>query len=202
MNSGRRVLDVSGLPSVVFGHRNLLGWGTLGFVVIEGFTLVLATSAYLYLRLNEYQWPPGRTPRPDLLIPTINLLLLLLIAVPMRGAGEAAKRFDRRGVIRGLAIAWLMTIPVLVLRWFDLTALNVRWDAHAYASTAWAVVVLHSTLVITDFFEVAFLGLLFLLGRAEKKHYPDVSDAVVYQYFLSFGWVPLYLLIYWGPRVL
>lgn len=202
MNDRRSTLDVSGLPTVPFGHRSLLWWGTMGFVVIEGFTLLLMIASYFYLRTNEFGWPPGRTPDPDLLIPTINTVLLLLVIVPMRMVDRAAKRFDRAGVIRGLLIATAMTLPVLVLRWYELMALNVRWDAHAYASAAWGIVVLHSTLVLTDIFESGALAALFMSRKAKRKHYPDASDAADYQYFLSAAWVPVYFIVYWMPRLL
>ena len=202
MSAERSVLDVSGLPKVVFGHRSLLWWGTLGFMMIEGFTLMLMVASYFYLRTNEFGWPPGRTRTPDLLIPSINTVLLLLVIVPMHAAGKAAKRFDRRAVGRYLAIATALTLVVNVLRWWELLALNVRWDAHAYASAAWGVVVLHSTLIVVDFFETGTLAALFLSGRALQKHYPDAGDAAFYQYFLSLAWFPVYLVIYWGPRLL
>ncbi|HEX2204585.1 MAG TPA: hypothetical protein VHG91_14835 [Longimicrobium sp.] len=202
MSPERTRLDVSALPKVVFGHRSLLWWGTLGFAVIEGFTLLLMVASYFYLRTNELAWPPGRTPNPDLLVPTINTVLLLLVIVPMRAADRAAKRFDRRGVARGLLVATALTVGVAVLRWFELLALNVRWDAHGYASVAWGVVVLHATLVAVDVFETATLGVLFASGKARKKHFPDASDAADYQYFLSAVWVPLYFIVYWGPRLL
>lgn len=198
----RRVLDVSGLPRVIFGHRSLLWWGTLGFMVIEGFTLALMVASYFYLRTNEFAWPPGRTRPPELLIPTINTILLVLVIVPMYLAGKAAKRFDRRGVALWLVVATALTLVVNVLRWWELLALNVRWDAHAYASAAWGVVVLHTTLIVVDFFETGTIAALFLSGRAMRKHYPDAADAAFYQYFISLIWVPLYLIIYWGPRVL
>jgi heme/copper-type cytochrome/quinol oxidase subunit 3 len=202
MSGARRTIDVSGLPSVVFGPKSILWWGTLGFAVIEGFTLVLTVATYLYLRQSSVNWPPGRTLDPDVLLPTLNTVLLLLLIWPMHRASKAAKAFDRAGVARWLSIAFLMEIPVVVLRWFDLVALHVRWDAHAYASAAWAVVVGHSTLLLVDVAETAVFASMFLNGRAERKHYPDVPDAADYQYFLSLAWVPLYLIIYWGPRVL
>jgi cytochrome c oxidase subunit III len=130
------------------------------------------------------------------------MVLLLLVMLPMRSADRAARRFDRAGVARGLLIASGMQAVALVLRWFDLVALNARYDAHAYASAAWAVVVLHGTLIVIDTFETGVMGIMFRGGHAEKKHYTDVCDAAMYQYFLSAGWVPYYLLIYWGPRVL
>ncbi|WP_420129399.1 cytochrome c oxidase subunit 3 [Longimicrobium sp.] len=202
MSAPRTVYDASGLPTVIFGKRSLLWWGTLGFMVIEGFTLLLMAASYFYLRTNEFDWPPGRTPNPDLLIPTINTVLLVLVMVPMWFAGKAAKRMDRMAVARALLIATAMTIPVNVLRWYELLALNARWDAHAYASAAWGVVVLHSTLILVDVFETGTLGLMFLLGKARRKHYPDAADAADYQFFLSGVWVPLYFIVYWMPRLL
>ncbi|HEV3051253.1 MAG TPA: cytochrome c oxidase subunit 3 [Longimicrobium sp.] len=202
MSGPRRVLDVSGLTTVPFGSRSLLWWGTVGFMVIEGFTLLLMAASYFYLRTNEFDWPPGRTPNPELLIPTINTVLLLLVIVPMMGVAKAASRMDRRGVVRGLLIATALSIPVNVLRWFELLALGARWDAHAYASAAWGLVVLHSTLVIVDVFETGTLAALFLMGKAKRKHYPDAKDAAEYQYFLSLIWVPVYVIVYWMPRLL
>lgn len=202
MSARRTVYDASGLPTVTFGKRSLLWWGTLGFMVIEGFTLLLMVASWFYLRTNEFDWPPGRTPNPDLLIPTINTVLLLLVMVPMYYVGKAARRMDRAAVARGLIIATVMTVPVNVLRWWELLALQARWDAHAYASAAWGIVVLHSTLIIVDLFETGTFAVLFHTGKAKRKHYPDAADAADYQFFLSLIWVPLYFIVYWMPRLL
>jgi cytochrome c oxidase subunit III len=198
----RTVVDVSHLPTVAFGPKSLPWWGTVAFMVIEAFTLLLMTAAYFYLRLNAYEWPPAGTPLPDLLIPTINLLLLLFVIYPMWRASHAAKEYDRAGVARWLTIATALTFVAVVLRGFEIVALNVRWDENAYASAAWGVVVLHATLVVVDLFETGAFAVLFLLGHAQKKHYPDASDAADYQYYLSISWVPLYFIVYWGPRLL
>lgn len=195
-------VDVSELPSVVFDGKSLLWWGTVGFIVIEGFTILLTVASYLYLRQSVLDWPPPPTPDPDLLIPTLNTLLLLLLIVPMWWVDRAARRFDREAVMHGLVITTLLTIPVVVLRWYELRALNVSWETDAYGSAAWAVVVLHATLVAFDLLETGVLALIFISGHAMKKHYPDASDAALYQYYLSSIWVPLYLIIYWGPRIL
>ena len=49
-----RALDVAGLPTVVFGHRSLMWWGTLGVMAIEGTVFALAVMAYFYLRTQKY----------------------------------------------------------------------------------------------------------------------------------------------------
>lgn len=202
MSAPRTTYDASALPTVAFGHRTLLWWGTLGFMLIEGFTLLLVMASWLYLRTNEFDWPPGRTPDPDLLVPTLNTLLLLLVIVPLHGVKKAARRMDRMAVARGLLIGTAMTVVVAALRWWELVALNARWDAHAYGSVAWALVVLHATLVVVDVFETGTLGVLFLSGKARRKHYPDAADAADYQWFLSLSYLPVYVVAYWMPRLL
>src|SRR5688500_6773652 len=124
MNPQRPDLDVSELPTVVFGSKGTLGWGAIGFMVIEAFTMLLMVASYLYLRLNEFDWPPPPTLDPDLLLPTINTILLLVLIIPMVMVDKAARRFDRRGVTIGLVVTTLLTIPAIALRWFDLTSLN------------------------------------------------------------------------------
>jgi len=201
MSVEQRRVDVSGLPSVVFGHHSIMWWGTLGFMLIEGFTLVLMMASYLYLRMNELDWPPGRTPDPDLIVPTINTILLLVVIVPLQAADRASRAFDRQGVIRALASATALSALISIMRWPELLALNVRFDAHAYASAAWATVLLHGTLVVADFLETGLLLVMFLVGRATRKHYTDVGDALMYQWFLSLIWLPIYFLVYWSPRL-
>lgn len=202
MKREQTVLDVSRLPTLTFGPANLPWWGTVGYMLIEGFTLALALAVYFYLRLNEFTWPPGRTPQPDLLMPSINTVLILAGIAPMVLAGKAAERLDRGATVKWLLIAVLMDGLVVGLRWSDLLALNVRWDANAYASAAWAVVVLHGTLILTSLFENGTIAAIFLARRAEKKHFSDVSDAALYEWFKALSWVVVYAAVYWGPRVL
>jgi cytochrome c oxidase subunit III len=201
MSDQQTKIDVSKLPSVPFSQHSLVWWGTMGFILIEGFTLLLMGAAYFYLRINELEWPPGRTPAPGLVIPTINTILILLIVIPMRAADQAAHHYNKAKVIPAMLVAVAMTGVAIVLRWFEFHDLQVAWDAHAYGSATWGLLVLHSTLLVGDFFESGVMVSLFIFGRAMKKHYPDVSDACFYQYFLSLVNVPIYLIVFWGPRV-
>src|SRR5581483_2565602 len=97
--------DLSSLPTVVFGSRHLMWWGTVGFMVIEGWTLALLAAMYVYLRQNFVHWPPAGIPLPSLTVPTINLAIMLLSIVPARASAAAARKLDTRGVRR--AVTWL-----------------------------------------------------------------------------------------------
>jgi heme/copper-type cytochrome/quinol oxidase subunit 3 len=197
----RPTADVSSLPSVTFGPRSLMWWGTLGYMTIEGWTIALLVGAYLYLRQNYEAWPPLRTPYPSLLIPSINLALMLASIVPTAMASKAAKRLDEAGVKRWLVIACAMIVPTAVLRWWDLWALNTRWDTTAYGSAAWTVVGFHTSVLLLDIFDTVGLMLFFFLKNMPVKSFSDVTDNSFYWYFTVGIWIPVYLIVYVGPRV-
>ena len=197
----RLTIDVSQLPTVTFGHRNVNWWGTLGFMVIEGSTLTAAAAALLYLRGNFETWPPRPILPPDLAIPTLVLVLLLVKLVPAWLGARAAKRIDKSGVRRWLAVALAIGTLATALRLLEFQSLNVRWDTNAYGSILWTTLGLHTSLILFDVLETAALLLLmFRDDRLRLKHYADVEDGCVYEYFLSLVWVPLYALIYLLPR--
>jgi heme/copper-type cytochrome/quinol oxidase subunit 3 len=193
-------VDVRTLPETAFGLRNLPTWATIGFMVIEGSTLAIAMGAYLYLKRNFSEWPPPPTPLPDLLIPSINALLLLATMAPMVVAGRAARALSMPTMRVALVIATLMSLACTVLRGFEFAALNTRWDSSAYGSVVWVLVGLHSSLLAVDLLESIVITALTFSTGFEQKHYTDVEDAALYQCFLSLSWVPIYLLVFLLPR--
>lgn len=196
----RPVRDVSGLPTVVFGQRSIEWWGTVGFMLIEGTTLALAASAYLYVRKNFAAWPPEQTPFPDLLIPSIQVVVMLVSCVPAILAKRHAYRLDRSSTGFWLWVSSAFGILILALRWFELQALNTRWDSHAYGSVAWLVVGLHGSLVLLDLFDTIGLAVLMSAHRAEPRHYPATADNTDYWLFIMLSWLPLFALVYLSPR--
>ena len=198
--AARPVLDVSGLPTTGFGQRGFGWWATTGFMVIEGTTLAVAAASYLYLRQNYPSWPPPRTPHPELLLSTVNVLVLLLAMAPMKLVSRAALRYDVRRIRLGLFLALVLGLVATTLRIFEFQDLNVRWDSNAYGSAAWAVLGLHASLLLVDDVETAVFLALFLKGPIEKKHFSDVEDLAFYQYFLSLTNVLVWLLLFVSPR--
>lgn len=197
---GGAVLDVSALPTEVFGNRNVAWWATVGFMVIEGTTLILAMASYLYLRRNFTHWPPPGYPLPDLVVPTASLLVLLAEGVPLWLAARAAKVMDLRTVRVWLLIATVMSAAIVVLRAFEFRALGVGYRDGVYGSLCWLILGMHSSLVFVDFFEGAVITAMMFRSRIEPKHFVDVDDASDYKIFLGLSMVPVYLLLYWSPR--
>jgi cytochrome c oxidase subunit III len=176
-------------------------WGTVGFMTIEGWTTALLVGAYLYLRQNYDAWPPLRTPYPSLLIPSINLTLLLISTVPGMLVARAAKRLDAAGVKRWLLVMSIMAVAALIIRWWELWALNTRWDTTAYGSAVWTIVGFHTSLLLLDTMDTVGLTLFFFFKKMPVKAFSDACDNSTYWYFTVGLWVALYLIIYVGPRI-
>ena len=197
----KSVVDLRGLPDVVFGPRDLMWWGTLGFVIIEGFTLVLCAAAYVYLTQNFSTWPPEHTPLPSLGAPSLQVVLMLASLPVIWWLAKAARRFDLGAVRIGLTLATLFNAAFVGVRaWELLVSLNVKWDANAYGSAQWLILGLHATLLAVELVEVGGMMLIFWFAPVEEKHFSDVTDMGFYWLFMTLGWIPLYVLCFWVPR--
>src|SRR4030095_13617072 len=97
-----------------------------------GFMIVI----YFYLRSISNAWPDAGLP-PDLLFGNLSLALALASALPNYLAQRAAGDRDRRRVRRWLYVCSVFGIALCAVRWFEFSALNVRWDDGAYGSVVW-----------------------------------------------------------------
>ena len=197
--SSRPVLDVSTLPKYAFGHKGLIWWGTTGFMVIEGSMFVMALIVYFYLRLKVEQWPPS-LPNPDIGFATANLLIVLASCLPNALAKKAAERFDLGKVRLWLVVLTATGVVTVVLRAFEYTQLNCRWDDNAYGSIVWLLLSMHTIHVATDVVDSGVLTALIFAGPVTERRFVDVSENSLYWYFIVAWWIPIYLTIYFAPR--
>jgi cytochrome c oxidase subunit I+III len=199
MRAVRTVADVRALPRTVFGHRALMWWGTMGFIMIEGTTLFICAVTYFYLRKNFANWPPEHVYRPGLVAPTIQAVLMVVSIFPMRRVDRESSRMDIRGVRSGMLVCSGLILLMCVLRFFEFQALKVRWDTTAYGSAAWAVVFSHTTLLVLEAAETWAITALMFSPTVEERDLSGVSDNATYWYFLTGVWVPLYIAVYLSP---
>jgi heme/copper-type cytochrome/quinol oxidase subunit 3 len=196
----RIVGDVSALPTAAMGPRSLVWWGTLGFMLIEGTGFVLAAGVYLYLRGQAGAWPPPGDPPPDLLWGSFFTALILLSEAPNRWVAKRAKAQDARGVRLGIVLMTIVGFVLLGIRAVEFAHLNVRWDHDAYGSVLWMLLFLHATHVLTDLADTVVLGVCLLTRTITESQFSDANDNAMYWSFVVVTWLPLYVLIYWGPR--
>ena len=200
-NVSPRSVDVSRLPTDGFGVASPTWWGTIGFMLIEGSSLLLCAMAYIYLSRRSPLWPPSGTPPPSLAAGSIMVLALLISLIPAWILGRVAHRLDKPAVILWSIIGAVVEAGIVLLRAYELHALPFRWDGSAYGSAVWFTIGFHTTLLVLDFGETLVFAVMFLQGPVDKKHYADVTDSVMYWFFIVLVWVPLYFMLYVSPRL-
>jgi len=197
MTTERRVLDVAELPEYAFGHKGLIWWGTTAFMIIEGSSFALLFVTYFFYRIKAPQWPAST---PALTLGTINLVVMLLSAIPNQLSKAAAEKFDVPRARLWLLVCFAFGVAFCVIRWFEFYTLRTRWDSNAYGSLVWVTLGTHLLQVITQVGETAVLSALMFTAHTEPPRLVDISENARYWYFVVLFAVPIYLLIYWGPR--
>jgi|SRR5581483_3241915 cytochrome c oxidase subunit I+III len=194
--------DVSELPPIKFGPHATIWWGVIGLLLIEGTMFAILAATYFYLKQNFTVWPPSGTPNPDLFAGSANMALLIASIWPMRIAHRAGLEERRRAVFVALAICSVIGFVSLALRFFEFRAMHIRWDFNAYGSVVWTMLGMHTAHVISSTLENLLITLLMFAGPVERKHFTDTNANAVYWYFVVLGWLPIYAILYFAPRLL
>lgn len=194
--------DLSDLPTHAFSHRSLTWWGIIGFMVIEGTAFALAIAAYFFLMSQEQEWAPLPWLPPNLLAGTLFTILLLLSEIPNTMIKRAAEKYDVAAIRRLLPVIVAIGAVLLVIRAFEFNSLNVMWYDNAYGSIIWALLLLHTSHIGTDWVDTAVLWRLMRTPHGEApRRIVDTDENSLYWRFVWLAWIPIYLLIYWVPRM-
>jgi len=194
--------DLADLPTHKFGPSSLTWWGIIAFMVIEGGFFMLTFAAYFFLMGHEQGWPPeGRQP-PDVLAGSLFTIVILLSEIPNTMIKKAARAGDIPAVRQLIVVMAAVGAILLVIRGFEFNSLNCRWTDDAYGSIIWALLLLHTTHLITDWGDTIVLGALMYTPVAyEGRRQVDVDENSLYWRYVWLLWIPIYLMIYWVPRL-
>src|SRR5437868_14106530 len=114
----------------------------------------------------------------------------------------ACLRMDLRTVRVGMLIMVLIGFGTIALRFLEFSGLKFRWDDNAYAAIVWTTIGMHLLHLVTGTAENFIMTLWVWLKGMDDKHARDVRVGAVYWYWIVGIWVPLYIIIYFGPRFL
>ena len=197
----RVVANLSVLPLHGQGSASVTWWGTLAFMLIEGTGFALIFAIYFYLADIAPEWPLG-APSPDLGPGSATTAILIASLLPNYLILRWAAQEQLTKVRIGLVVMLLFGIAPLVVRIFEFPALHASWDTNAYGSITWTLLGLHTTHLITDLVDTLVLAaLIFTRHGRNKRRLGDVEDNALYWYFVVVTWLPIYGVLYWGPRL-
>ena len=196
-----RTLDVSKLPVNDVSFQAPLWWGQVLMAAIEGTMFSILLASYFYYRLGVDVWPPPGTQLPSVILPTIALAPLLLSMLGSYLASEAAKMNDRGGMLKGMILNVILASMFLAMRIAQWRSFNFNWATDVHGSIVWTILGLHTFDVVADLIFTVVLIVIVALNRCGGCQRQGVHVDSVVWYFLVTIWLPLYGVIYWGPRI-
>ena len=139
---------------------------------------------------------------PDILAGTLFTIIILLSEIPNAIIKRAAKAGDVPTIRLLLPLMVAVGVVLLIIRGFEFNSLNCRWTDDAYASIIWALLLLHAAHILTDWLDTVVLcALMFTPVAYEPRRWGDVDENSMYWRYVWMLWIPIYLMIYWVPRL-
>ncbi|CAN5658546.1 cytochrome c oxidase subunit 3 [soil metagenome] len=206
----QKTIDVSSLPSTMFDTHAPIWWGNTWGLVIETVVFGCLIAAYFSIWTMLSPFPPPRVDRfpiisnpvPDLTIPPINLVVLLVSLIPDILLDLNARKKNEKGVKIFLVVTLAFNIAAIILRFYEFDSLHFKWNDNAYGSITWTILGMHLihlfVMACEDIFGIVWV---FAKGLDEKQAF-DLTVTAVYWYWVVGVWVLLYALVYLGPRFL
>ncbi|SFQ08437.1 cytochrome c oxidase subunit 3 [Tranquillimonas alkanivorans] len=183
-------------------HTHPLWWGILAAVAIEAAVVANLLTSYFYLWARTDAWPPEGVEPPPLLWPTLILVVLPLSSVTMWWAGKGSDAGRMRQLALGVSASVLLACVAIGFRSIQIAQFDILWSDHAYGSILWAITGFHYTHVVSAIVGTAAVAILAWMGYFTPERQLGVVVDTLYWYFVAGVYLPIYLVLYWAPRLL
>lgn len=180
------------------GPQTTIWWGIVGLITIEIVVFTTLLTSYFYLGTGEHGWPPAEP--PDLLVPTVNTVVLILSSLAIGIADRGISKGSQRRLRWGLLASIVLAILFLGLKAYEFSHKPYRWDDHAYGSIVWLVLGLHTLHVFSVLLKSSVMAVLAFRGFFTRHSYVGVQVNGLYWHFVVVIWIPIYVTIYLSPR--
>ena len=184
------------------GVKPLFHYGMLGLILIETVVFASLIVSYFYLRAGAPEWPPDNLSPPELLLPTINALILFGSSIPIYIADQGIRKGNQNRLKIGLAIGFFMGAIFLILKYIEYSGLGYDWNTGAYGSIVWTITGFHSAHVVALLLKTLVVGVLAFQGYFNGRRNAGVQANGFYWHFVVLVWVPLYFTLYISPRLI
>jgi len=177
-------------------HADFRMFGLATFLVADGMTFAGFFAAYLTFRAVN-PLPSGSTYELELLLPTINTVLLLVSSFTFHRAGSALKRAEMSACRRWLLITAGLGLLFLAGQMKEYFSLPFGLTDNLFASTFYAITGFHGL-------HVTLGGLMILIvwwqsrqgGRVTPSNLFPLEATELYWHFVDGIWVVLYGILY------
>ncbi len=200
--SPTNIIDVSRLSRYNFGSEAPLWWGFLAMIVIESMVIASLIASYFYLGMVADSWPPAGTELPQLLLPTINTVILLASSATVHYADISIDKGKLRSFAWGLIAGIILALAFLAIKAYEYSHIEYYWDSHTYGSIVWGISMFHAAHVVSLVMKTMVIAYLAVNGYFTQQRRLGATVNGMYWHFVVAIWIPLYVVLYWSPRFL
>ncbi|MCC5635665.1 heme-copper oxidase subunit III [Nostoc sp. CHAB 5844] len=177
-------------------HPDLRVWGLLTFLISESLMFGGFFATYLFFRQTTEVWPPEGT-EVELLVPTINTIILVSSSFVIHFGDVAIKKNDVAGMQKWYKITAIMGALFLLGQVYEYLTLGYGMTANVFANCFYIMTGFHGLHV--------FVGLLLILGVLKRSQRPGhysatkhtgIEMAEIYWHFVDIIWIVLFSLLY------
>jgi heme/copper-type cytochrome/quinol oxidase subunit 3 len=197
-----RTYDAAALPSYSISNHAPLFVGQVLLAAIEGTMFLNLIAMYAYIRLSVDVWPPPGIRFPELTMSSLALIPLILSAGGSYWASEGAKKDDRFAMLVGLIANLVLGAIFVLMEGASWRSFNFTWASDIHGSIVWALLFLFIVDAVADLCFTTSLVIAVARGHSGPRQRLGVHVDSVVWYFIVLIWLPLYAVIYWGPRIL
>lgn len=187
------------LPTEVYGHRSPGWWGLMMFVATDTMIFVNLIVTYFTLRFRAPVWPPDGTPKPDLLIPGIATVILILSSVPMQWADMSIGEGHQGRTKLGLALSFILGATFLGIQANGALHWPFSLGSSAYSSVFIILTGFHATHVLIGLVINAVTQLLVWLGYYNQRRRLGVRVTALFWHFVDGVWIFVFATLHLSP---
>ncbi|NMG59949.1 heme-copper oxidase subunit III [Geitlerinema sp. P-1104] len=172
-------------------------FGLYMFLFAEAMIFLGLFAAYLTFRSVAQVWPPQGTPELELLLPTVNTVILVSSSFVMNRGNKAIRNNDVKGLRLWFALTAAMGLVFLFGQGYEYFTNEFGLTDNLFTSTFYVLTGFHGLHVTFG------LGLILLvLGRSLKperytreSHFgPEAAE--LYWHFVDIVWIVLFGILY------
>lgn len=177
-------------------------WGVIMLCLTEFALFAALVASDFYLRFHAPAWPPKGVNAPDLLVPIINTVLLVLSSASVVWADRAAKNDNRGTATLGLGVAALLGAAYIALQAREWSRAEFTAQQHTYGSLFFTLTGLHGLHVIAGVLLLLTLFAWTLLGRLSRTGRGAISTIGLYWHFVTLMWlIFVFPTVYISPHI-
>lgn len=181
------------------GSPVITRWSMWLMILLIGIATSLFLFSYFYIRLQHEVWPYGGLPLPDLLLPGLATLAVIVGTAAMYWANRRIRRDDQLGLYVGLALAFLAGVAAVALLIVDLRNVPFDHTINAYGSLYYTLAVFAAVIVVGGMAQNLYTQVCAWFGRYSAREHISVDIGALYWYAALVFWVLLVGTVYLSP---